>query len=599
MNPHTRLRSALLSLVMAPVAVSAQPEPSVAAEAPVEIQAPAVPLDAELVPEVVPAPEPVPESALPTETSPVTPPLMAEVAAEAPASVPATTPVDAPSAGLSELAPATPVAAVVPAAPEAPKDTLSVDFPDEDIRNILRNVADLFELNIVMPDTLQGRTSIKLRDVTWRQIFNVVLAPVGYTFVEDGNIIKIVTNESLTQEPLSTDVYILNYARAEEIKPSIDSLVNPTTVTTPGGRVQVDKRINALIISERPSVLAKILPVLRNLDKPTDQVMIESKFVEVNDTNVKNLGVNWSSLNNYQVGYSPVDTLLTGNDRARVGVNTGGVTPGPNPTEAGTAYGAVLTAPQFNVALRALQTTNNSRVVSNPTIVTLNNTPAEINVGEEYPIPSYTYNAERGSFEVSGFEYKPIGVLLKVTPQVNSQGFIRLNLEPEISVRGDPVSFGGASGAEIPIIRTRKTKTQVSMKDGHTLAIGGLIDSTSQKGQSKVPVLGNVPGLGRLFRSDTTDASKRNLLIFITSKVVSAESAPVQDVFSVSQVQDAGMRESDLPGHRSSASPFLPEEVPAPMPEKKSLFSRLSREKKVPVAEPVAVEPAYIAPATE
>jgi type IV pilus assembly protein PilQ len=297
-------------------------------------------------------------------------------------------------------------------APAVAKDTLSVDFPDEDIRNILRNVADLFELNIVMPDTLQGRTSIKLRDVSWRQIFKVVLSPVGYTFIEDGNIIKIVTNESLTQEPLSTEVFVLNYARAEEIQGSIKTLVS-----SQNGQIQVDKRINALIISERPSVLARIIPVLTSLDKATDQVMIETKFVEVNDTNVKNLGINWSSLNNYQVGYSPVDLLTTGNDRARVGLNTGGITPGPAVETAGTAYGAVLSSPQFNVALRALQNKSDSRVVSNPTIVTLNNTQAEINVGEEYPIPNYQYNQERGSFEVSGFEYKPIGVLLRSRPK--------------------------------------------------------------------------------------------------------------------------------------------------------------------------------------
>ena len=538
MNPHTRRRLALLSLLLTPLLAVGQTETSApAAETSTDTATPAVP-------ESAPAPTPAPA---PVEAAPPT--------AEAQPAEPSASDLTTLPAGTT--APATETATVAPT-PAPAKDTLSVDFPDEDIRNILRNVADLFELNIVMPDTLQGRTSIKLRDVSWRQIFKVVLSPVGYTFIEEGNIIKIVTNESLTQEPLSTEVFILNYARAEEIQGSIKTLVS-----SQNGQIQVDKRINALIISERPSVLARIMPVLTSLDKATDQVMIETKFVEVNDTNVKNLGINWSSLNNYQVGYSPTDLLLTGNDRARVGTNTGGVTPGPLPEEAGTAYGAVLTSPQFNVALRALQTTSDSRVVSNPTIVTLNNTQAEINVGEEYPIPNYQYNQERGSFEVSGFEYKPIGVLLRVTPQVNAQGFIRLSLEPEISVRGDPVTFGGASGAEIPIIRTRKTKTQVSMKDGHTLAIGGLIDSTAQKGQSKVPVLGSIPGIGRLFRSNSTDTSKRNLLIFITSKVVSAESAPTQDIFSAEQVQGAGLRESDLPGRRSSASPFLPE----PMPE--------------------------------
>ena len=539
MNPNTRRRLALLSILLTPLLAVAQTEST----------APAATTPSADVPAPAPS-EPAPPASAEAQTS------------------------AAPAAELTSLPASTPAPAVEqPAAPVATpaKDTLSVDFPDEDIRNILRNVADLFELNIVMPDTLQGRTSIKLRDVTWRQIFKVVLAPVGYSFVEEGNIIKIVTNESLAQEPLSTEVFILNYARAEEIQGAVKTLV-----VSQGGQVQVDKRINALIISERPSILARITPVLKSLDKATDQVMIESKFVEVNDTNVKNLGVNWASLNSYQVGASPTDLLLK-NSNSNVGINTGGAVPGvvagpptnpnaPAPVPAGvtgTAFGAVLSAPQFNVALRALQTTSDSRVVSNPTIVTLNNTSAEINVGEEYPIPNYTYNAEQGRFEVSGFEYKPIGVLLRVTPQVNAQGFVRLTLEPEISVRGDPVTFGGASGAEIPIIRTRKTKTQVSMKDGHTLAIGGLIDSTSQKGESKVPVLGNIPGLGRLFRSNTTDSSKRNLLIFITSKVVSAENAPVQDIFSPAQVKDAGLRESDLPGRRSSENPFLAE----PMPE--------------------------------
>jgi type IV pilus assembly protein PilQ len=526
MNPTIRLRSALLGLLVTPLALSAQnePAPAAAGEAPAE--------------------------AIASESAPPAEPVTAEAPAPAIQE-------PAPAADLTPLVPEAAPAEVPALSPTTEqKDTLSVDFPDEDIRNILRNVADLFELNLVMPDMLQGRTSIKLRDVTWRQIFDVVLSPYGYTFVEEENIIKVVTNESLNQEPLTTEVFILNYARAEEIEPSISALVNKAG----GGQVKVDKRVNALIIIERASALKKITPVLLSLDKATDQVMIESKFVEVNDSDVKNLGVNWSSLNNYQVGYSPADLLLEGG--SSIGANTGGITPGPDPTEAGIGYGAVLSAPQFNVALRALQTANESRVVSNPTIVTLNNTPAEINVGEEYPIPSYTYNAERGSFEVSGFEYKPIGVLLKVTPQVNAQGFIRLALEPEISVRGDPVSFGGASGAEIPIIRTRKTKTQVSMKDGHTLAIGGLIDSTSQNGQTKVPVLGDVPGLGRLFRSKSKDQTRRNLLIFITSKVVSAETAEVQDIFSTDQVQSAKLKASDMPGRRSSESPFLPEDAP-------------------------------------
>src|SRR5687768_566596 len=162
----------------------------------------------------------------------------APVVVEAPA---APVVVEVPAAPVAVEAPATPPPVTVPVVAAtaettagtatkgrdaAGRDTLSVDFPDEDVRNILRNVADLFELNIIMPDTLQGKTTIKLRDVTWRQIFQSVLAPVNYTYVEDGNIIKIISNDSLLQEPVSTDVFLINYARASDILPTINSLVD-------------------------------------------------------------------------------------------------------------------------------------------------------------------------------------------------------------------------------------------------------------------------------------------------------------------------------------------------------------------------------------
>lgn len=131
----------------------------------------------------------------------------------------------------------------------AGRDTLSVDFPDEDVRNILRNVADLFELNIILPEALQGKTTIKLRDVTWRQIFQSVLQPVNFTYIEEGNIIKIVSNETLMQEPTSTDVFMINYARASDILPTITSLIDPAA----GGKIVVDARSNSLVITERPS----------------------------------------------------------------------------------------------------------------------------------------------------------------------------------------------------------------------------------------------------------------------------------------------------------------------------------------------------------
>lgn len=463
-----------------------------------------------------------------------------------------------------------------------PKETLAVDFPDEDIRSILRNVADLFELNLVVPDTLQGRTSIKLRDVTWRQIYQVILSPIGYTFVEDGNIIKVVTTDSLAAEPATTEVFLINYAKAADILGSINPLVDAAA----GGRIVVDARSNALVITERPSRMVRIRPIIEQLDRPTEQVMIESKFLEVEGDQAKDLGLDWS------LGAAAVGDIAggaRGGNRANTppGANTAFIDPrfpsapqslfsvvAPEtsplahtalaPFANSTDYAtSVLSSAQLAATLKFLQTKENVRTVNNPTLVTLNNTEAEINVGTEFPIPSYSYNAERGAFEISGFEYKPIGVLLKVTPQINSQGFVRLMVEPEISSSNSSVTFGGGGGssAEIPVIKTRKTKTQVSLKDGHTLGIGGLITDTETKAESRLPFFGSIPGIGRLFRSESTSKNRLNLLIFITAKIVSSEVASVEEIFDPRQISDAELKQSDLPGFRSETSALLPEDA--------------------------------------
>lgn len=569
------------------------------------------------------------------------PPATPAAQPEAPA-IPAPVPslADKPAEAPSASAPAATAAAVAAAKGKdsAGRDTLTVDFPDEDIRNILRNVADLFELNIIMPDTLQGKTTIKLRDVTWRQIFESVLSPVGYTFREEGNIIKIVSNESLLQEPTSTDIFIINYARASDIAPTVNSLVDAAA----GGKIVVDARSNSLVITERGSRMNRIRPIIEQLDRATEQVMIESKFVEVTGSDVKNLGLNWSSLSNYRIGAGnlssnftrgrqnihstggnltntnigdtqrgtsagsinltssgqtsgsnsgssvtstngvPTVTSTTGTTGAITGNNSQSTTIGSNATTTDTTRNtlnnfltlvndgntvrtaeAVFSAADFGVVLSALQTLQNTKVVSNPTIVTLNNTQAEINVGEERPIPSYTYNPERGSYEVSGFQYRPIGIILRVTPQVNARGTIKLTVSPEVSQSNRDANFQGAA---IPIVESRKATTQVQLKDGYTMAIGGLMRSSAQDTNNKVPVLGSVPVLGRLFSHKAKNHEGSNLIIFITAKTVSADGAPVEQVFDSREVRKLQMTRDELPGFRDGSSPYI---TPPPPPEDK------------------------------
>jgi type IV pilus assembly protein PilQ len=415
------------------------------------------------------------------------------------------------------------------------------------------------------------------------------------------------------------------------------------------------------------------------LDKATDQVMIESKFVEVTDRDIRNIGVNWASLQGMQLGVGSIKQTWThgadqntangnqstvdstngttgsttngttvqningttsvtsnGTTGGTTTTNTGGITNtstqsntgsqlatniitglpttvpvasngvtttstsptsqtnttngttntstngtnGSNTTSVSNVISngvtntvsnalqsltgvantgltsrlatAVFSASDFNVIISALKTQDNTKIISNPTVVTLNNTEGLIKIGQEFPVPAYTYNSERGSFEVSGFTYKPIGIILKVTPQVNARGVIRLTLEPEVSQQNGSTSFGGAGGASIPIIATRSAKTQVSLKDGYTMGIGGLMTSSQDHGGTQVPVLGSIPILGRLFSSKNVNDTTTNLLIFITAKTVSADGASPEEVFDPRAVQAAGMTRDDLPGYRAA-----------------------------------------------
>jgi type IV pilus assembly protein PilQ len=513
------------------------------------------------------------------------------------------------------------------------RDTLSVDFPEEDVRNILRNVADLFELNIIIPEALQGKASIKLRDVSWRQIFQSVLSPINYTYIEEGNIIKIVSNDSLQIEPVSTEVFIINYAQAAALLPTLSTLVDATI-----GKIVVDTRSNSLVITERPTRMNRIRPIIEQLDRATDQVMIETKFVEVTDRDVKNIGVNWSSLSGYSVAAGPLQGTFERN-RGQTGSNgftnnngttgnstnsttagvssnntagqtsgsttsgsvtstngtptststtgsTGGITTNnTSTTTSGVTSGVtagstnafnllqsltntdstartlstVFSADEFKLVLSALQTQNSTKLVSNPTVVTLNNSQATILIGQKYPIatPNITAGGAGGGTNTITYSIteKDIGIKLEVLPQVNARGFIKLTVKPTVSSISGTVTI--PQGAEYPIVSTREATTSISLKDGYTMGIGGLIQATDSKGETKVPILGSIPGIGRLFRSDTKNLESSNLIIFITAKTVSAEGAPIEAVFNSEQVRQLNMRREDLPGYRDGSDPFL------------------------------------------
>ncbi|WP_269539231.1 type II secretion system protein GspD [Cerasicoccus fimbriatus] len=492
-------------------------------------------------------------------------------------------------------------------------DTISVDFPDEEVRTIIRNVADLYDLNVVIPDTLQGSTSIKLRNVTWRQVFEVVLEPLRYTYIVDRNIIKIKSIDELTNEPTVTRVFLINYAVADTLQSSLAPLIDSAN----GGRVQVDKRTNALLITERPSRMNDIQAIIERLDRPNPQVMIESKFIEINDEDRSDIGVNWASLQGYQINAGPFnraytaekskntdDSVLTDRttlaDRQTSNSSStnldipGGLssnTASSMQDIANSAFNysvlgdtnwinnvtrsdtAVFSADAFSVILSFLESNTDAKLVNNPTLVTLDGEEAKLVIGEQFPIPSYTFNDETGSFEVSGFEYKDIGTILSVTPNVNSAGFIRLNVRPVLSRSDGTTSFGGAGGAQIPVIQTTSTESNVILKDGFTLAIGGLIEELTSDQDSSVPYLSELPLLGELFQHSTKVTSRRNLVIFVTAKTLNPDGTTYKDIIDPRVLYQMGILENEIPGY------VLPEEQASAYNQIMDLQTKFSNDK--------------------
>jgi len=458
---------------------------------------------------------------------------------------------------------------------EQQDETISVDFPNEEIRTILRNVADMYDLNLVIPETLTGTTSVKLRNVTWQQVFSVVLEPAGFTYVVDNNIVKVRSRQELTTEPMETRVFLINSAHASDMMASLTPMID----TAQGGRIQVDNRTNALIITERPSHMNNIQEIIERLDRPTQQVSVEAKFVELQDEDNKTLGIEWNfdgttlSSVGYAYQYNIAHGLgVIGDSGAlplrQVPISANGVESGLNGVLAsGTAITpsaprraadlAIFNQAQYDAVLRAIDTVTNARLVSDPTVVTLDNEEVTFVDGTQITIVYPTINNQTGQASPGEHEKLNVGITMRVRPQVTNNGFINLTVNPTVS-RLDATTdsyFGGT----YPRVDTRQlTDAKVSIKDGYTLALGGLIDDTDQKVVDKVPILGDLPVFGPLFQSTNTVKQHNNLIVFITAKTLNPDGATYREVIDPNLMIRTDVTDNEVPGFYDRSHPEVP-----------------------------------------
>jgi type IV pilus assembly protein PilQ len=437
----------------------------------------------------------------------------------------------------------TPAAAAITAKPAPKNDTKSItlsrkpitfDFEEADVRDILRILSMKSGINIIYGSDVSGTLTLHLENVPFDQAFETILSLKGLVSQEQGtNIIRVVTPQKISEERSQavtfTKVFPLNYAKAEEIKQNLDSI---RSAEGRKGSISVDARTNSLIVTDTPEGLSSVERIIAELDKKPSQVIIEAKIVEVVLSKSLDLGIQWQYANtlvndpNTKV-YVGATKAETSNSALGSGAASGSAVVSPLATTDGgsgvtfpatsvsgqmssIAFGIISNQARLTGLLTALSQKGLSKLLSTPRVTTINNKDAKILVGQRIPYTTTTVTAT-GSTQQTNF--LDVGVKLSVTPTINVDQKITLQVHPEVSlfIRAD------AAG---PVIGTREAQTTVIVNNGETVVIGGLITDEDKKMGAGVPLLADLPVIGHLFKRDYKTKDRTELLVFITPQII-------------------------------------------------------------------------------
>lgn len=411
-------------------------------------------------------------------------------------------------------------------------EPISLDFQDVPVRQVLQIIAQVNGFNLVTTDTVTGNVTISLSGVPWDQALDMILKIKGLDKRLEGNILLIAPTEELTARetqqlqskqqvaelaPLvSTNVQI-NYAKAQDLAAILKGTEN--SILTPRGSVAVDERTNTLLLRDTQASIdeAKLLVVA--LDIPIKQVLIESRMVTVRDNASESLGVQWGisdTINNGAISgsLSGADSIASGvvptiADRLNVAL------PVSNPAgRIGIQIARLLDGSIIDLELSALESENKGEVIASPRITVANQHEAYIEQGTEIPY------VEATSSGATSVEFKKAVLSLKVTPHITPDNRIIMDLVVTQDTRGDTVS---TSTGDAVAIDTQEISTQVLVENGETIVLGGIFQQSSSNDIRKIPLLGDLPFVGNLFKNTVDILEKRELLIFVTPKILTDE----------------------------------------------------------------------------
>ncbi|MDO8536145.1 MAG: secretin N-terminal domain-containing protein [Candidatus Omnitrophota bacterium] len=482
--------------------------------------------------------------------------------------------VDAPKTETAQTEPAkaevvqseAPKAEVSPAEPLAPAEediqvtpgNVTVNFKGADIRTVLSYISEVAGVDIVAAPDVKGVIDLRLTDKPWKVALDVIVRNYGFAYEREGDIIRVVTLDKLKQEEVVTQAMTLNYGKAKDLVVSIKKIISSR------GKVKYDDRTNMLIVTDIPTNVYRVAQILEKLDKETEQVLIEARIIETVLGDDEKIGIDWNVKfevsgakrpttfpfdyfavdNKYLDKYAPL--VLTAQPvtttPGAAGTNSQTTqTAAAYPSAVGGAKGfpfvdfskdifkntftfGTLDFSQFSAVLELLKQRAQTSVVSNPRIATLNNSEANILVGQTLNMPKYERNSTTGKIEITGYEAKDLGIKLKVTPHINDKGEIVVDIVPEISDLLKYDTLDATNGIVAPVFSSRQANTKVMIRDGETIFIGGLIKEKIIDGKNTLPILGdmleNVPFVGLLFNKKEKTKQKTELIFFVTVKIM-------------------------------------------------------------------------------
>jgi type IV pilus assembly protein PilQ len=435
-------------------------------------------------------------------------------------------------------------------------EKLSLNFQNIEVRALLQVIADFTNFNVVTSDSVTGTVTLRLKDVPWDQALDIILQSKGLGVRKNGNVLWIAPKEELANreqvelesrrkiadlEPTRTQAFQLNYTKAETIAKSLvgSALVaqavdnatgqNSGRILSPRGSVIFEQRTNQLFVTDIPSKLEEIQAMIAKIDIPVRQVLIEARIVEATDNWGQSLGVKLGFANLSGVPTSGPGAQVGGN-YAAVGAQTGQSPPVEFsntqfvnlPANTGALGAAAATfalslfsasADKFlNLELSALENDGNGKIVSSPRVITADQVKALIEQGEELPYQAAT------SSGATSVQFRKAILKLEVTPQITPEGYVLLDLDVNKDSVGRPTLQGFA-------IDTKHVRTQVLVENGGTVVIGGIFTQTNQEEINKVPLLGDIPYMGWLFKNRLLSTKKTELLVFITPKIITDRTA--------------------------------------------------------------------------